>query len=41
MFKQISLSLAAIALLASCSVKEDRINCLAPVSVRVSDFSIA
>ena len=40
MFKQISLSLAALALLASCSIKEDRINCQAPVTVRVSDFSM-
>ena len=41
MFKQISLSLAAIALLASCSVKEDRINCSAPVTVSVSGFNVS
>ena len=41
MFKQISLSLAAIALLASCSVKEDRIQCIAPVTVRVGGFSVS
>lgn len=41
MFKQISLSLAAIALLASCSVKEDRTQCIAPVTVRVGGFSVS
>ena len=42
MFKQITLSIAAIALLASCSVKEDRSQCpfTAPVTVRVGDFSM-
>ena len=39
MFKQISLSVAALLLLASCSIKEDRINCTAPVTVHVSGFS--
>lgn len=41
MLKQISLSLAALALLASCSVKEDRTQCIAPVTVRVSGFSVS
>lgn len=41
MFKQISLSLAALALLSACSVKEDRItNCKAPVTICVNPFSI-
>ena len=40
MLKQISLSLAAAALLASCSIKENRINCQAPVTVSVSTFDI-
>ena len=40
MFKQISI-IAALALLASCSVKEDRMKCVAPVTVRVSGFSVS
>ena len=41
MFKQISLSVAALVLLTSCSIKEDRINnCSAPVSVQVQDFRV-
>ncbi|MBP3202208.1 MAG: FimB/Mfa2 family fimbrial subunit [Bacteroidales bacterium] len=41
MLKQISLSLAAIALLASCSVKEERLDCSAPVTVSVSGFNVS
>lgn len=33
--------LAAIALLASCSVKENRNQCIVPVTVRVSDFAVS
>ena len=41
MFKHLTLSLAALALLASCSVKDDRLDCLTPVTIRVSDFQIS
>lgn len=42
MFKQITLSIAAVALLASCSVvKEDRQQCLVPVNVHVNNFSVS
>ena len=41
MYKQIFLSLAAVALLASCSVKEDRMKCVAPVTVRLSGFTVS
>lgn len=42
MFKQLSISIAAVALLASCSVvKEDRQQCLVPVNVHVNNFSIS
>ena len=43
MFKQISIFLAAVALLASCSIKEDRTMCnfTAPVTVKVNHFSIS
>ena len=41
MLKQISLSLAALALLASCSVKEERLDCSAPVTVSVSGFNVS
>ena len=38
-----SLAAAAVTLLlaASCSIKEDRIQCLAPVTVAVSTFSVS
>lgn len=43
MIKKISLFIAAIALLASCSIKEDRSICnfTSPVTVHVNDFSIS
>ena len=42
MLKQISLSIAAAALLTiSCSVKEDRILCTAPVRVSVNGFTVS
>ena len=41
MYQKIFLSLAAVALLASCSVKEDRMKCVAPVTVRLSGFSVS
>ena len=41
MFKHITLTIAALALLASCSVKEDRMKCVAPVTVRLSGFTVS
>ena len=34
MFKHLTLSLAALALLAACSIKDDRLDCLTPVNVQ-------
>ena len=41
MFQKILPSLAALVLLASCSIKEERIQCLAPVTVHVDPFSVS
>ena len=41
MYQKLLLSVAALALLASCSVKEDRMKCVAPVTVRLSGFSVS
>lgn len=41
MFKHITLTLAALALLSACSVKDDRLDCLTPVTIHVSDFRIS
>ena len=39
MFKPITFFLAALVLLVSCSIKEDRMQCTAPVTVSVSGFN--
>ena len=41
MNSKIIITLAAIALLSACSIKEDRIDCLAPVKVHLDGFSIS
>lgn len=41
MFKHLTLSLAALALLAACSIKDDRLDCLTPVNVHVDGFIIS
>ena len=41
MFKHFTLSLAALALLAACSIKDDRLDCLTPVNVHVDGFIIS
>lgn len=41
MFKHITLSFAALVLLASCSIKDNRLNCLVPVNVHLNGFSIS
>ena len=41
MYQKLLLSVAALALLASCSVKEDRMKYVAPVTVCLSGFSVS
>ena len=41
MFKHLTLSLAALALLAACSIKDDRLDCLTPVTVHIGGFTIS
>lgn len=41
MFKHITFTLAAFALLASCSVKDDRLDCFSPVTVRLGGFTVS
>ena len=41
MFKHLTLSLVALALLAACSIKDDRLACLTPVTVHIDGFTIS
>ena len=41
MYKHLTLSLAALALLAACSIKDDRLACLTPVTVHIDGFTIS